>query len=317
VQLVVSIGDKLIDGLAIGGKLIDTGSSNLLELGSTGQYVVKLQQMLISKGYSCGSAGADGDFGNGTYNAVIAFQQNNGLIIDGIVGPATWNSLLNLTSTTYNTSSNLELGSNGQDVVKLQSILISKGYNCGSTGADGIFGTATYNAVIAFQTDQKLVGDGIVGPATWDSLLNSNSSTRNSSYGTLQKGSNGQDVVNLQQMLIARGYNCGSSGADGDFGNGTYNAVTAFQTDQKLVVDGIVGPTTWTALYPLLKAGDKKQEVTILQQMLIAKGYNCGSSGVDGDFGNGTYNAVTAFQRDKYLETDGIVGPLTWKALIC
>lgn len=40
-------------------------------------------------GYSCGSSGADGIFGQGTYNAVCKFQKANGLSVDGIIGPAT------------------------------------------------------------------------------------------------------------------------------------------------------------------------------------------------------------------------------------
>lgn len=41
----------------------------------------------------------------------------------------------------------------------------------------------------------------------------------------LQLGSKGPEVKNLQEKLIARGYNVGSAGADGDFGQGTHDAV--------------------------------------------------------------------------------------------
>lgn len=65
-----------------------------IKKGDKGTYVKKAQQLLIAKGYSCGSFGADGDFGTGTYNAVIAFQKANGLEVDGIIGEATWAKLL-------------------------------------------------------------------------------------------------------------------------------------------------------------------------------------------------------------------------------
>lgn len=65
-----------------------------LRNGSKGSVVKSLQILLIGRGYSCGSCGADGDFGNGTMNAVKKFQKNNGLTGDGIAGPATWNKLL-------------------------------------------------------------------------------------------------------------------------------------------------------------------------------------------------------------------------------
>ena len=45
-------------------------------------------------GFSCGSSGADGDFGTNTYKAVIVYQKQNGLEADGIVGKNTWNKLL-------------------------------------------------------------------------------------------------------------------------------------------------------------------------------------------------------------------------------
>ena len=124
----------------------------------------------------------------------------------------------------------------------------------------------------------------------------------------------------LQQKLIARGYSCGSSGADGDYGDGTYNAVCKFQSDHGLEVDGISGPITLSAINgsagcTVLRKGNKGALVKELQEKLIAKGYSCGSSGADGDFGQGTYNAVVSFQRDHGLDADGIVGPSTWSAL--
>lgn len=65
---------------------------------------------------------------------------------------------------------------------------------------------------------------------------------------TLRKGSSGEYVTLLQTMLIQRGYSVGSTGADGKFGNATLAAVKAFQKDNDLVQDGVVGRATWTAL---------------------------------------------------------------------
>ena len=61
-------------------------------------------------------------------------------------------------------------------------------------------------------------------------------------------GSTGAAVEQLQEMLIAQGYSCGKWGADGDFGNDTLKAVTSFQRDHGLEVDGEVGPMTWGVL---------------------------------------------------------------------
>ena len=65
----------------------------ILKRGSKGKWVTLLQTKLIQHGYSCGSTGADGDFGKNTEAAVKAFQRDNGLKDDGIVGSDTFNAL--------------------------------------------------------------------------------------------------------------------------------------------------------------------------------------------------------------------------------
>ena len=64
-------------------------SSSCLGKGDEGPEVEQLQKNLIKLGYSCGSWGADGDFGNDTKKAVIKFQKEHGLSADGLVGPLT------------------------------------------------------------------------------------------------------------------------------------------------------------------------------------------------------------------------------------
>lgn len=61
-------------------------------------------------------------------------------------------------------------GSKGAQVKELQELLLSLEYDVGKTGADGIFGKATLEAVKNFQEDKKLKVDGIVGKATWAAL---------------------------------------------------------------------------------------------------------------------------------------------------
>ena len=56
--------------------------------------------MLIKLGYSCGTAGADGDFGNNTLKALKNFQKDNKLVVDGIYGPISKEKL----TTSYNNS---------------------------------------------------------------------------------------------------------------------------------------------------------------------------------------------------------------------
>lgn len=61
-------------------------------------------------------------------------------------------------------------GSRGEDVRYCQDILMANGYYVGNSGADGIFGTKTLEAVKLFQKEHGLDPDGIVGPLTWDAL---------------------------------------------------------------------------------------------------------------------------------------------------
>ncbi|MBM7573566.1 peptidoglycan DD-metalloendopeptidase family protein [Aquibacillus albus] len=69
----------------------------------------------------------------------------------------------------------------------------------------------------------------------------------------LRHGDQGQAVQDLQKKLVSLGYRLPRFGADGKFGNETEAAVKAFQQDQRIAVDGIVGPVTREKLKVLLK----------------------------------------------------------------
>ena len=64
----------------------------------------------------------------------------------------------------------------------------------------------------------------------------------------LRNGCEGNDVKELQSMLIELDYNLGKWGADGDFGDTTERAVEEFQAFHDCDIDGIVGPETLEAL---------------------------------------------------------------------
>lgn len=64
----------------------------------------------------------------------------------------------------------LRKGSRGDAVKQLQQGLIRKGYDCGASGADGIFGKNTEEALKRFQQEHDLAADGICGPKTYAAL---------------------------------------------------------------------------------------------------------------------------------------------------
>ena len=66
----------------------------LLRYGDKGECVRAAQMLLIGRSYSCGRCGADGEIGQDTYNAIIAFQRAFGLQQDGIIGAQTWARLI-------------------------------------------------------------------------------------------------------------------------------------------------------------------------------------------------------------------------------
>ncbi len=76
------------------------------------------------------------------------------------------------------------------------------------------------------------------------------------------------------------------------------------------------GEATVTVRLSMLKKGAKGEQVKTLQRLLIALGYDLGEYGADGDFGSATDKAVRAFQKDRNLEADGIVGQNTWNELL-
>ena len=67
-------------------------------------------------------------------------------------------------------------------------------------------------------------------------------------YPTLSSGSTGSAVKLMQQKLMMLHYDCGSAGADGDFGSGTLAAVKKFQQENGLTVDGVCGSNTHAKL---------------------------------------------------------------------
>lgn len=165
----------------------------------------------------------------------------------------------------------------------------------------------------------------------------------------LRLGSAGEEVRTIQRQLnrIASNYPAipRISPTNGIFESRTEAAVKAFQRIFNLTPDGIVGKNTWYKIkyiynsvkrlselysegititesqrqYPkVIKRGDRGIEVRVIQYYLAFLGFfnsNLSQIGVDGIFGNETYNAVVNFQRLYGLTPDGIVGRSTWNML--
>ena len=148
-----------------------------------------------------------------------------------------------------NTSGANTLVTNGGGVCK-------KSYKLTSTYIDG-YGRPDYDAV-------ETTVNGSTALELGDRLL--------------KKGMVGDDVKELQERLDKANYSAG--GADGKFGSNTENAVMAFQHDNGLEVDGIVGEKTVAALKAKTdepegkenEVPEKKEEPAAEGNIEIAKG---------------------------------------------
>ena len=346
-----------------------------LRQGSRGTAVFTLQRQLnrITKDYPfLGKLTVDGVFGSRMAATVRAFQKQFNLTADGVVGRQTWykisyiyvsvKDLAELTSegeTSTGTLSNgtwngtvLSTGASGSAVEQVQfwlNTLAQYDSAIPSVTVDGVYGTATANAVRAFQRKYGLTVDGIVGQTTWKELydeflsIQSDNGTPNAYPGTpLREGASGQNVrlVQFWLRLAAENYTGLSNvTVDGSFGSGTASAVRAFQRLFGLTADGVVGAGTWAKLNEVglavannlvgkniqpgqfvttLREGSTGTPVRALQynlRLLAAYYRDVPTVTVDGTFGAATRRAVIAWQEHAGLTVDGVVGRLTWQSI--
>ncbi|HEX8098704.1 MAG TPA: N-acetylmuramoyl-L-alanine amidase [Actinomycetota bacterium] len=136
-------------------------------------------------------------------------------------------------------------------------------------------------------------------------------------------GDRGDAVRDVQARLTALGYRIDPS-EHGQFGESTKQAVQEFQQRRHLLVDGVVGESTWGELveagysigdrllylrYPFQRGDD----VRALQASLNLLGFDAGRE--DGILGQRTDRAIRQFQRNVGLPSDGIVGTTTIDAV--
>ena len=214
-----------------------------LRMGDSGSAVKNLQTKLKKLGYYNGTV--DSTFGSGTYAAVRAFQQKNGLTADGVAGSET---LKKLDSAYKNADSDkdddsLRKGATGSAVKDLQTKLKKLGFY--NASIDGDYGDTTVAAVKAFQKKYNLTADGVAGSETLkklDSAYKNADSNTSTDDDSLRKGATGTAVKTLQTNLKKLGFY--TAYVDGSFGATTESAVKAFQRKYGLTADGVAGSAT-------------------------------------------------------------------------
>ena len=147
-------------------------------LGDENEEILKYQKRLSDLGYL--TTKPDGKYGNDTVMAVKNFQDNNGLIADGYIGPATKELLMSGDAEVFC----IKTGDRGDAVVNIQTYLKKLKYLKSVTG---YFGSDTHDAVVNFQKRNGLTADGKVGTLTIKMLLTDSAKSWNG--GAIQGGS--------------------------------------------------------------------------------------------------------------------------------
>ena len=226
--------------------------SGTLQRNSSGQAVTNLQNRLKSLGFY--TAPITGYYGDLTEAAVRDFQRSRGIQVNGIAGPQTQTVL-------YSTSGGgsagggggspstlLQRGSRGSTVTNLQNRLKALGLFTGPV--TGYYGELTETAVRNFQRSRGIQINGIAGPQTQAALYGTSSGSGGGGgapSATLQRGSSGSGVNNLQNRLKTLGFYTAS--VTGYYGDVTEAAVRDFQRSRGIQINGIAGPQTQAALY--------------------------------------------------------------------
>lgn len=282
-QATPSVTETLASGLS--KEALFGGDYSTIKYGDRGNRVSTLQDALNTLGFTVGQV--DGRFGKSTEQAVVSFQQVNGLTADGKAGQLTLKHLEkvmsgqsvpvytppassdNNNSNTNNSNNNqgnantgytvptrtLRSGDSGEDVRTVQRRLQELSYYTGTL--DGKYGSGTVAAVKLFQQRNGLTADGKAGTKTY--------------------------AVLFSQSAIA-------------------NAATS------------TTPTTptFSGPYTNLTIGSTGEAVTSLQTALLNLKYTVS---VTGTYDATTRAAVVAFQQRNGLTADGIAGKKTQEKL--
>ena len=311
----------------------------LFKRGSRGDGVYALTSRLSEMGYPVSPTNY---YSDSVAAAVRLFQSANGLSADGMAGKLTQEKLYSVSAIGYSESGQtyptLVRGDRGMALLyTLQQRLKDLGYY--TIRVDGIFGSGTQRAVRWFQSVNGLSVTGKADNATQQLLYSAQAKAASGyspdSYDTLSRSNRYKAaVVPLQRRLKALGYLSGS--ADGYFGSNTYRAVRNFQSRNGLSVTGVADSGTQQLLYSssarpasgssssgsgsstgyrLLYWGCRGDAVKRLQQALIDAGYKSYVRSADGIYGQWTYDAVRAYQKDVGLSVDGIAGRNTQNKL--
>jgi hypothetical protein len=134
------------------------------------------------------------------------------------------------------------------EVAKYAESIGVKGIGLYETSADGFFVHVDTRLKKSFWYGQKQQRRDTFGGAVQKPVNNVEKDVCSVNLPILENGSTGAPVRSMQLLLIHNGFNCGSKGADGNFGKRTKEALEKYQSAYGLKPDGICGAKTWAKL---------------------------------------------------------------------
>lgn len=218
----------------------------------------------------------------------------------------------------------LKLGSEGAAVSELQAALKLLGFY--TDVVDGVYRESTAIAVSQFQKSAGLTPDGIAGPATWNQLFPSASSTSTASTPSPSSASTSSrtsassfPVPSILQNSTPTSRVNPTTPAEPARRNPTNRqprSRPAASTSEITTSNSSssLSPQSTAVTLPILRRGMQGPAVAQLQERLKTLGFFQGTA--NGVFGAATQAAVQAAQQNFNIQPDGVVGPATWRALL-
>lgn len=281
-KFVISVVAGSILSLGLVSQVASAATTGLPVYGDSGPTVVRLQEALISRGFTL-KGGADGKFSKTTRYTLQTLQKVAGFKATGVLDERTAKFLGLIAPEQIDPNLLPAIGSSGSSVWSVQQALINNGVAI-KGGADGVYGIATTVAIAKFQSTKSLPITKVVDSATAIAL------------GLTPQVAVAKPVVVAIAPVVAK-----------------VQAATA----PVAVTPAAVTPASVTGMLSidtLPTRGQKGDAVRLVQEKLVANSIEV-KGGVDGIFGAATAISLAAFQTARGLNVTSAVDMPTAIAL--
>src|SRR5690625_2727362 len=217
--------------------ILKAAANTPYQKGKSGKDIQKVKNDLVFLGYASWS-NPTSYFGPDTVRVVKGFQEQNNLIVNGLIDDVTLNKITALKNAP------LQYGLKRPDVLEFKQKLVKLGFASWDNPTT-YFGPSTQSAVEKFQRYYNLDIDGVMGPDS----LNTLESAVNSLY---QRGNRSQSIQEIKYKLQSIGFGKHWKNPTTYFGPDTEKVVRDFQKNYGLIETGIIEQKTMSKIEELL-----------------------------------------------------------------